>query len=410
MRKSSSSALAVLLLGGSLWASCKNSTANTSSATKSEMSTSIRATEAKSVKKPPLSLISDKQKDGLQSINVALLLDTSNSMDGLIDQAKSQLWNIINELANAKTKEGKLPKVQIALYDYGNSKNSITKGYVRQVNALTTDLDLISESLFGLKTSGGNEYCGQVIQTALDDLDWGDADANDVQLIFIAGNEGFDQGDLDYKDACKKAKKKGIVIHTIFCGVKERGVKLLWKDGADCSNGTYMNIQQDKKTVHIDTPYDDQIENLNKELNKTYVYYGSKGVSKKALQMKQDQNANRTSKAYMVKRAVSKSSKLYKNSSWDLVDATEDESFAMESIAEESLPDDLKGMSVEQRKDYVEQKAKERKDIQKQINQINIKRRQYIKENQPKKKKDNSLEKVMLESIRKEAASKEISF
>ena len=29
-------------------------------------------------------------------IKVALLLDTSNSMDGLIDQAKAQLWDIVN--------------------------------------------------------------------------------------------------------------------------------------------------------------------------------------------------------------------------------------------------------------------------------------------------------------------------
>jgi hypothetical protein len=37
-----------------------------------------------------------------QTIMLALLLDTSNSMDGLIDQAKSQLWKIVNELASCK--------------------------------------------------------------------------------------------------------------------------------------------------------------------------------------------------------------------------------------------------------------------------------------------------------------------
>lgn len=30
-------------------------------------------------------------------IQLALLLDTSNSMDGLIDQARSRLWQIVNE-------------------------------------------------------------------------------------------------------------------------------------------------------------------------------------------------------------------------------------------------------------------------------------------------------------------------
>jgi hypothetical protein len=41
-----------------------------------------------------------------QTIMIALLLDTSNSMDGLIDQAKSQLWKIVNEVAAAKTGDG----------------------------------------------------------------------------------------------------------------------------------------------------------------------------------------------------------------------------------------------------------------------------------------------------------------
>src|SRR6185295_3102994 len=41
-----------------------------------------------------------------QNIMLALLLDTSNSMDGLIEQAKSQLWKIVNELAAAKCNDG----------------------------------------------------------------------------------------------------------------------------------------------------------------------------------------------------------------------------------------------------------------------------------------------------------------
>ena len=35
-------------------------------------------------------------------MQIALLLDTSGSMDGLIDQARTQLWKIVNELALAK--------------------------------------------------------------------------------------------------------------------------------------------------------------------------------------------------------------------------------------------------------------------------------------------------------------------
>ncbi len=130
-------------------------------------------------------------------VQVALLLDTSNSMDGLIDQAKSRLWNIINTLTTLKY-NGKPPRVEIALYEYGNSGLSESSGYIRQVTPMTTDLDLVSEQLFSLRTNGGDEYCGAVIEEALNKLDWGTAKA-DMRLIYISGNEPFDQGKVNYK-------------------------------------------------------------------------------------------------------------------------------------------------------------------------------------------------------------------
>ena len=77
--------------------------------------------------------------DEKQKIMLALLLDTSNSMDGLIEQAKSQLWRIVNELAAAKCDDGARPQIKIALYEYGNDNLPASEGYVRQVVALTSD-------------------------------------------------------------------------------------------------------------------------------------------------------------------------------------------------------------------------------------------------------------------------------
>ena len=106
-----------------------------------------------------------------RSIKLALILDTSNSMDGLIDQAKAQLWNIVNELAIAKC-DGVKPNLEIALYQYGNDNLPAREGYIKLVAPLTTDLDEISASLFALRTRGGSEFCGQAIQTSLNQLDW----------------------------------------------------------------------------------------------------------------------------------------------------------------------------------------------------------------------------------------------
>jgi len=107
---------------------------------------------------PQISLSKDNK------IQVALLLDTSNSMDGLIDQTKSRLWNIVNTLTTLKY-NGQAPQVEIALYEYGNDGLK-DENYIRQVTPLTQDLDLVSEKLFALRTNGGNEYCGAVIRDA----------------------------------------------------------------------------------------------------------------------------------------------------------------------------------------------------------------------------------------------------
>ena len=104
-------------------------------------------------------------------IQLALLLDTSNSMDGLIDQARSQLWTVVNHLARTK-KDGQTPRLEVALYEYGNQGLKPQDGFIRQVLPFTDDLDSVSEKLFALRTNGGDEFCGQVIQTAVNDLKW----------------------------------------------------------------------------------------------------------------------------------------------------------------------------------------------------------------------------------------------
>ncbi len=280
-----------------------------------------------------------------QNIMLAILLDTSNSMDGLIDQAKSQSWKIVNDLAMAKCDDGARPKIRIALYEYGNDNLPSSEGYIRMVSPLTDDLDLISEKLFALRTRGGNEFCGQVIQTSLNQLAWS-VSKSDLKMIFIAGNEPFTQGTVPYTTACALAKDKDVVVNTIFCGNFEEGLQTGWKSGADLTGGSFMSIEQDRKTVYVPTPYDDRIAELNDRLNDTYIYYGRSGYSKKENQIAQDKNAESYSKSNKVERAVSKSSHVYDNSSWDLVDASKDNEKVISEAKDEELPKEMRGMTV----------------------------------------------------------------
>lgn len=336
-------------------------------------------------------------------IKVALLLDTSNSMDGLIDQAKAQLWELVNELSYARC-QNQLPNLEIALYEYGNDRLSGNEGYIRQVLNFTEDLDEISKELFSLTTNGGSEFCGQVIQTSLNQLEWG-KNSDDLKMVFIAGNEPFTQGKVNYKDAAANAKEKGVVVNTIFCGDYRQGIDTQWKAGADLTYGDYMAIDQNQRTVHIVSPYDDLILQLNLKLNKTYVYYGSAGSAKAAEQVMQDSNASTYGKGNAVSRTVSKSSGLYKNSSWDLVDAvSNDEEFELEELNEEYLPKELQGKSTTEIEAYVTKQKEIRDEIQAEIQKLNEKRRLFIAEK--KKETSNGLENAMVTALKKQAAKK----
>ncbi len=347
---------------------------------------------------------SDKSEEKANEVKIAILLDVSGSMDGLIEQAKSQLWDIVNKFNGIKASDESQPELKIALYEYG-SYNYGHKGHIHQLQGFTGDLDDVSEKLFALRTNGSAEYCGQVIQTSLDDLDWG-ATEDGLKLIFIAGNEPFTQGSVHYTDAVLNSKKKGIVVNTIFCGDYNEGIRGSWQSGAKVGGGEYIAIDHNKKVVHIDTPYDDEMMELNKKLNTTYVSYGSSGVAKAAMQSQQDVNAVKMEKAVAIKRAESKSSRLYKNKSWDLVDALEEETVELEDVDKSSLAAPLQGKSTEEIKTYVKEKKEERIKIQKQIKELSKKRRTYIDQNQKKEESKGELESAINKAIKKQAKAK----
>ncbi|EAR02196.1 vWA domain-containing protein [Maribacter sp. HTCC2170] len=363
-------------------------------------------TKAKRIINDPIiaqTIIAD-EKETNNTVKIALLLDTSNSMDGLINQAKSQLWDIVNKFTYAKCGNDARPKLQIALYQYGNDDLSSREGYIQQVLDFSGDLDEISEKLFSLTTNGGEEYCGQVIHTSLKQLNWGNNPDN-LKMIFIAGNEPFTQGKLNYKDAISNAKEKDVIVNTIFCGDYEQGINTDWKNGARLTGGEYMAIDHNRKVVHIETPYDDIIIKLNGKLNHTYIGYGTKGASKMKMQRVQDANAMEMEEAIAVKRTVSKSSRLYGNSSWDLVDASDDKDFDVSKVNKDELPKELRNKSKAELELYISQQKTERKKIQNEIQELNKKREVFIKKSQSENT-TGELENAMLEAIKKQAEKK----
>jgi post-segregation antitoxin (ccd killing protein) len=343
-------------------------------------------------------------------VQLAILLDTSNSMDGLIAQAKTQLWNIVNEFATAK-QDGKAPRVQVALYQYGNNGLSKEKGCVQQVLPLTDDLDKLSEQLFALKTNGGEEYCGWVIKDAVSELAW-DASSKTYKAIFIAGNEPFTQGPVSYVESCKGSIAKGIIVNTIHCGPEQQGIDGKWKDGAALADGRYLVINQDARIAHIAAPQDKDIAGLNSKLNSTYIGYGAGGSAGKERQEKQDANAAAApgGSTVLAGRVASKTGTNYSNAGWDLVDRAKAKDFDISKLKDEELPEEMRKLNAEERKAFVAKKTAEREALQKELGALAKEREKFVAEKMKETGKDTSLGAAVTGAVREQASKKGVVF
>lgn len=324
-------------------------------------------------------LNSNQRQSQERKVQVAILFDTSSSMDGLIKQAQTRIWSIINTLSRLHY-QGVRSSLEIALYEYGNSSLSADQKFIRQLNPFITDLDEISSSLFKLSTNGGNEFCGSVIKQSLDDLNWSSY-SDDIRLIYIAGNEPFDQGKDYYKSVLKSAKEKDVYVNTIYCGPYEKGVEELWFLGAELGRGKYFTINSDQQIEQIKTPYDDSIQKMNVALNNTYIHYGQRGSAKKKMQELEDDNAASMAPSSAVERTVSKSSAYYRNETWDLIDYVKGDYSKLKHLEASQLPDEMKGMSFDAQKAFIAVKTKERELLQQNIQKFAKKRADYIEEN-----------------------------
>ena len=341
-------------------------------------------------------------------IQLAILLDTSGSMDGLIDQARTQIWKIVNTFSKAK-QEGVAPVLEVALYEYGNDGIPATEGHVRQVVGLTTDLDKVSQELFKLTTNGGEEYCGEVIKRTIGGLQWSDH-RDDYKAIFIAGNEPFTQGTVDYAESCKAAIAKGVIVNTIHCGDYQEGINSKWQAGALLADGSYMAINANVQVVHIESPVDGEIVKLGEELNTTYIPYGSEAKEAADRQAEQDTNAAKSGGGAAVQRAQAKNSQNYRNDSWDAVDAIDAGTLKFEDIKRDQLPEELRKMTDEELKKYIDDKRTKRAELKKKLSELEAKREAFVAEKRKEsaEKGEETLDSAMTKAIEEQAAKRNI--
>lgn len=276
-------------------------------------------------------------------IQLAICLDTSGSMGGLIHQARSRLWAIVNDLTLARH-GGEPPRLEVAVYQYGSNLHPSGEHFMSCVLPFTSDLDAVSEALFSLSVGGSAEYCGAVVESAAQHLSWTAAGPGSLRTMIVAGNEAFTQGPVSYKEAVPEAVERGIYVNTIYCGRDEEGQATGWLHAAHLAGGDYAVIDHDRDLVRIPCPQDERIGELNALLNETYLAYGAQGRANVERQASQDRAA--ASVGELSARAGAKVNRYaYHNRSWDLVDLYDAEGAeGLAGLAEESLPERMRSL------------------------------------------------------------------
>ncbi|MGC4114249.1 MAG: VWA domain-containing protein [Myxococcales bacterium] len=276
-------------------------------------------------------------------IELVFAIDTTSSMGGLIQAAKTKVWSIVNQISTGKP----TPEVRMGLVAYRDRGDA----YVTQVTDLTADLDAMYSKLMGFQAQGGGdgpESVNQALADAVNRISWSEGNRA-MKIIFLVGDY---QGHMDYEDDQKypvttqQAVRKNITIHTIRCG-SNGDAETQFKDIAVKAEGTYFSIEQSGGAVAVVTPYDADIAKVDGELRTTTLAYGGRAVreeSKKKMAETEatlaaapaEAKANRA--AYASRAAKAAPSAAY--GSADLLSAVESKSVSLEKVADEELPDE----------------------------------------------------------------------
>jgi hypothetical protein len=297
-----------------------------------------------------------------QKVQLALILDTSGSMKELLEQAKGELWYMVNEVMDAY--EGYAPpQLEIALLEYGQRRAGKRQDFVRIVVPFTTDLDWVGQALFDMRKGGRKEFTGVALQTAQQRLRWSPR-SEDLKFIFIAGNERFEQGPVSARVAIQRAVSEGISIHTIFAGEYRKGMNLGWKAAADWGQGEYFALEDGTapRVPYYPSNYG-ELASLNRRLYETYLPYGPYGTRYWDRYCMLDDYAWRYGYGAFYWRLRTKTYHTYCNPRWDLVDAIRCGYVSWEDIPRDQLPREVRDLEPDARNAYLKDLQERRQTL-----------------------------------------------
>lgn len=351
-------------------------------------------------------------------IEVVFVLDTTGSMSGLIEGAKQKIWSIANAMATAKPR----PQIKIGLVGYRDRGDE----YITRLTPMTDDLDAVYSDLMKFSAGGGGdtpESVNQALHEAYTKFAWtpntGEG-RNTLRLIYLVGDAPPHMDyvqDVTYAATCKDAIANGITINTIQCGTIPDATPV-WKEIAQKTDGEYFAIEQSGGMRIVASPFDDELARLGAELESTVVAYGTwtaqaRQTEKMAIaaELSAAPAAPAASKAERASYKASEAGMMSLCGDNDLVQACLDKKVDLATLPADQLPENMKKMSLDERKAYIARLAEDRKARQAKIRELSDKRDDFVKKELAKGegKKDSFDEKV-LDSLTRQAGKVGINY
>jgi von Willebrand factor type A domain len=338
------------------------------------------------------------------TVEVAFVLDTTGSMGGLIEGAKRKIWSIATAIVDSNP-DADIRMGLVAYRDIGDD-------YVTKTFDLTTDIQDLYANLLELKARGGGDWpesVNEALDVAVNKLQWTQS-SDTRRIVFLVGDApphmDYAQ-DIKYPTTLAVAKQKGIIVNAVLAG-DARDTERVWRDIAQNGNGRFIPIPQDGgQVVVIETPYDEDIIILQKEINGTVIPYGP-GAFQKRTEDKTRQLAQFAAAApaaasdmasYLNKRARLSSEAI--TGDGDLVSDVASGKQKLDSVKDDELPDNLRGLKPEQRKAELDKQMKERNALNEKLTALVAKRDRFVAEARAKAPpKASSFDRVVEDTLR----------
>ena len=311
-------------------------------------------------------------------VDVVFVLDTTGSMDGLIQTAKEKIWSIATTMASAQ----QAPEIRIGLVAYRDHGDA----YVTKVVDLSADLDSVYATLMDFQADGGGdgpESVNKALYDAVHSMSWSEQDQA-YQAIFLVGDAPphMDYNEVRYPEIVATALDKGIVVNTIQCGDMPTTVEP-WAQIASLSHGEFFQVEQAGGAVAFNTPFDKEIAELSARLDDTRLYYGTEEEKEKM-----NGKVAATEKIHAGLTVASRARRAEFNASVggranllgenELVAAVVDGTVALDELDADALPEALKPMAPAEQKAYVAELSEKRETLQRQIRALSEDRGDYL--------------------------------